>query len=55
MNLWNKKYSKFRNLEKKKKNPDHFTYNYKTKVRIPKDFENFQNLIDLLKNLRDSK
>ena len=28
-------------------------YKYKTQGRSPKDFENFQNLIDLFRNLRD--
>ena len=29
-------------------------YKYKTEGRIPKDFRNYQNLIDLFRNLRDS-
>ena len=28
-------------------------HKYKTQGRSPKDFENFQNLIDLFRNLRD--
>ena len=31
-----------------------FVYNYKTEERSPKDFRNYQNLIKLFKDLRDS-
>ena len=37
----------------KKINPDYLIYKYKTKRISPEDFENFQNPIDLFKDLRD--
>ena len=43
---------KFHNLEKKI-NPDDLIYKYKTEGRSPKDFRNYPNPIDFLKNLRD--
>ena len=45
--------SEFHNLEKRI-NPDNLIYKYKAEGISPKDFSNYQNLIDLLKNLRDS-
>ena len=38
---------------RKKINPDNLIYKYKTEGRSPKDFKNYQNLIDLFKSLRD--
>ena len=43
---------KFQNL-KEKINPNNLIYKYKTEGRNPKDFSNYQNLIDLFRNLRD--
>lgn len=37
----------------KKINPDYLIYKYKTKRISPEDFGNFQNPIDLFKDLRD--
>ena len=42
----------FQNL-KEKVNPNNLIYKYKTEGRSPKDFSNYQNLIDLFRNLRD--
>ena len=38
---------------RKKINPDNLIYKYKTEGRSPKDFKNYQNLMDLFKSLRD--
>ena len=43
---------KFHDLEKKV-NSNNLIYNYKTEEISPKDFINYQNLIDLFKKLRD--
>ena len=54
--LKNKKKSlisyKFDNLDKKI-NANKLIYEFKTKGRSPKDFRDYQNLIELFKNLRD--
>ena len=42
----------FKNLEKRI-NPDNLIYNYKTKIISLKDFRNYQNPIELFKDLRD--
>ena len=42
----------FKNLEKRI-NPDNLIYNYKTKSISLKDFRNYQNPIELFKDLRD--
>ena len=34
-------------------NPDNFIYKYKTEGISPKDFRNYQNPIELFKDLRD--
>ena len=39
-------------IQKKRINHDNFFYKYKTETRNPEDFRNYQNLIDLLENLR---
>ena len=52
MNLLSKRTSKFKNLEKKI-NPDNLIYNYKIEGRSSKDFRNYQNPVELFKNLRD--
>ena len=52
MNLLKKKSSEFTNLEKKI-NSDNLIYKYKTKGISPKDFSNYQNPIELFKDLRD--
>ena len=44
--------SEFWNLEKRI-NSDNLIYTYKTEGRSLKDFRNYQNLIDLFKNLID--
>ena len=44
--------SEFWNLAKRV-NSDNLIYQYKTKGRSPKDFRNYQNSIELLKDLRD--
>ena len=36
-------------------NHDNLIYKYKTKERTLKDFKNYENLVDLFKNLRDCK
>ena len=36
-------------------NPDYLIYKYKAKRISPEDFGNFQNAIDLFKDLRDGK
>ena len=43
------------NLKKieKRVNSDNLIYKYKSKRKIQKDFRNYQNLIELFKNLRD--
>ena len=43
---------KFQNL-KEKINPNNLIYKFKTEGISPKDFSNYQNLIDLCINLRD--
>ena len=47
-----KKSFKFQNL-KEKINPNNLIYKFKTEGISPKDFSNYQNLIDLCINLRD--
>ena len=42
----------FQNL-KEKINPNNLIYKYKTEGRSPKDFSNYQNLMNLFINLRD--
>ena len=37
----------------KKINPDDLIYIYKTEGKILKNFSNYQNLLDLFRNLRD--
>ena len=44
--------SEFWNLAKRVTS-DNLIYQYKTKGRSPKDFRNYQNSIELLKDLRD--
>ena len=44
--------SEFRSLEKRI-NPDNLIYKYKIERRSPKDFRNYQNPIELFKELRD--
>ena len=44
--------SEFHNLEKII-NPNNLIYKYKIEGMSPKDFNNYQNPIDLLQNLRD--
>ena len=44
--------SEFRSLEKRI-NPDNLIYEYKIERRSPKDFRNYQNPIELFKELRD--
>ena len=48
-----KNFSEFKNSEKII-NLDHLIYKYKTGGRSQKDFESYQNLRELFKNLRDS-
>ena len=48
-----KSFSEFKNSEKII-NLDHLIYKYKSGVRSRKDFESYQNLRELFKNLRDS-
>lgn len=48
-----KSFSEFKNSEKII-NLDHLIYKYKTGGRSQKDFESYQNLRELFKNLRDS-
>ena len=48
-----KSFSEFKNSEKTI-NLDHLIYKYKTGGRSQKDFESYQNLRELFKNLRDS-
>ena len=50
--LVEKKSFKFQNL-KEKINPNNLIYKFKTEGISPKDFSNYQNLIDLCINLRD--
>ena len=38
----------------KRINPDNLIYKYKTEIKSPKYFRNYQNLRELTKNLRDS-
>ena len=45
--------SGFRHLQKKKNDPDHMVSMYKTEGKSPKDFRNYQNLIELFKDLKD--
>ena len=47
-----KRSSQLRNLEKRI-NPDNFIYKYKTEERSLEIFRNYQNLIELFKDLRD--
>ena len=44
--------SEFKNLEKRI-NPDNLIYKYKTEGISPKDFRNYQNPIELFKDLKD--
>ena len=44
--------SEFKKIEKRV-NSDNLIYKYKSKGKIQKDFRNYQNLIELFKNLRD--
>ena len=44
--------SEFKNLEKRI-NPHNLIYKYKTEGRSPNDFRNYQNPIELFKDLRD--
>ena len=44
--------SGFRDLQKKI-DPDHMVSMYKTEGKSPKDFRNYQNLIELFKDLKD--
>ena len=44
--------SEFKKIEKRV-NSDNLIYKYKSKRKIQKDFRNYQNLIELFKNLRD--
>ena len=44
--------SEFKKIEKRV-NYDNLIYKYKSKRKIQKDFRNYQNLIELFKNLRD--
>ena len=46
MNLLESKTSKFQNL-KNEIDPNNLTYKYKTEGRGPKNFSNYQNLVDL--------
>ena len=39
--------------KKKKNDPDHMVSMYKTEGKSPKDFRNYQNLIELFKDLKD--
>ena len=50
---WRKSFSEFKNSEKII-NLGHLIYKYKTGGRSQKDFESYQNLRELFKNLRDS-
>ena len=50
--LVEEKSSEFRNLEKRS-NPDDLIQKHKTEGRILKDFRNYQNPIELFKDLRD--
>ena len=50
--LVEEKSSELKNLEERI-NPDNMIYKYKTEVKSPKYFRNYQNLIELTKNLRD--
>ena len=40
-------------IQKKKVNSDHLIYNYKTEEKSLTDFRNYQNPIELFKNLED--
>ena len=51
MNLLKEDLLNFRT--EKQINPNNLIYKYKTKGISPKDFSNYQNLIDLFINLRD--
>ena len=50
--LVEEKSSELKNLEERI-NPDNMIYKYKNEVKSPKYFRNYQNLIELTKNLRD--
>ena len=50
--LVEEKSSELKDLEERI-NPDNMIYKYKTEVKSPKYFRNYQNLIELTKNLRD--
>ena len=50
--LVEEKSSELKNLEERI-NSDNMIYKYKTEVKSPKYFRNYQNLIELTKNLRD--
>ena len=52
--LIRKRLSEFHNLEKRI-NPNNLIYRYKTDGKSPKDFRNYQDSINLFKNLRDIK
>ena len=52
--LIRKRLSEFDNLEKRI-NPNNLIYRYKTDGKSPKDFRNYQDSINLFKNLRDVK
>ena len=52
--LIRKRLSEFHNLEKRI-NPNNLIYRYKTDGKSPKDFRNYQDSINLFKNLRDVK
>ena len=52
--LIRKRLSEFHNLEKRI-NPNNLIYRYKTDGKSLKDFRNYQDSINLFKNLRDVK
>ena len=52
--LIRKRLSEFHNLEKRI-NPNNLIYRYKTDGKSTKDFRNYQDSINLFKNLRDVK
>ena len=52
--LIRKRLSEFHNLEKRI-NPNNLIYRYKTGGKSPKDLRNYQDSINLFKNLRDVK